>query len=404
MQAKITQLSLDDSREAKAQRTKLEEELADLQKDLTDTQRKYEIEAQKDALSAQKDAYDSAMDAQISAAQKAADAAVSAMQSSMDQQVSILQNSLNSEEKLYQAALERIDGGWDSLYGDLKAWNSEYGNMVESDLVSAWDAASAAVQRYGSYAAAATGIQNEINNLGNSNVVGSTSGAYNNTQIGAASIQGIMAQMRANSQKWGSASQTERDRLHAENVQLANNLSRFGVHVIYDGSTGKWKIDADQNNPSNVGKYLYDVYQQGGIVGQASSLQYDETIAKLKKGETVLTKDQGGALYKIVDFMAVLSDKLGRAIDSSSISRLFGNTNSITSTATSMMGRGLSALTGGGNSINVEHLEVTAPIHVVQKLDDDDIREHARPIGSFAAEYIKEGFVKRGVNATATLF
>ena len=38
-----------------------------------------------------------------------------------------------------------------------------------------------------------------------------------------------------------------------------------------------------------------------------------------------------------------------------------------------------------------------------KKLDDDDIREHARTIGSFAAEYIKEGFTKRGVKAAAAL-
>lgn len=405
LQAKITQLSLDDSREAKAERTKLEEELANLQKDLADTQRQYEVDAQKEALDAEKQAYDNAMDAQISAAQKAADAAVSAMQASMDQQVSILQNSLNSEEKLYQAALARIDGGWDSLYGDLKAWNSEYGNMVESDLVSAWDAASAAVQRYGSYAAAVTGIQNDLNNMSNSNVIGTTAGTSGSSSINTASIQGIMTQMRRNSNSWGAASQAERDRLHTENAQLAQNLARFGVKVRYDGPTGTWIIESDSNNPQNVGRKLYDVYHSGGIVGKAPTLQYNETIAKLKNGEVVLTEGQGKALYKIVDFMSVLADKLGHSIDSSMIGRLFGNTGTFTSTATSAMGRGIAALMGGGSgNIHVEHLDVTAPIHVVQKLDDEEIREHARTIGSFAAEYIKEGFVKRGVKATAALF
>lgn len=403
LQAKITQLSLDDSREAKAERTKLEEELADLQKDLTDTQRKYEVEAQKDALDEQKSAYDKAMDAQISAAQKAADAAVSAMQASMDQQVSILQNSLNSEEKLYQAALSRIDGGWDSLYGDLKAWNAEYGNMVESDLVSAWDAASAAVQRYGSYAAAVTGVQNEINGLGNSNTVG-TSNAYGSSQINATSVRAVINQMRANSEKWKTAaSQAEKDRLHEDTVKLAQNLSRFGVRVHYEGSSGKWIIDSDTNNPSNVGRWLYEVYHKGGIVGQTPTLQQNETMAKLQNGEMVLTQDQSGVLYKIVDFVSVLSDKLGKILDSSAISRLFdGSDNSALASMLRNSAAGTGAMPGVGN-ITVEHMEVSAPIHVVQKLDDDDIREHAKAIGSFAAEYIKEGFTKRGVKATASL-
>ena len=403
LQAKITQLSLDDSRDAKAQRTKLEEELADLQKDLADTQRDYEIEAQKDALTAEKEAYDNAMDAQISAAQKAADAAVSAMQSAMDQQVSILQNSLNSEEKLYQAALSRIDGGWDSLYGDLKAWNSEYGNMVESDLVSAWDAASAAVQRYGSYAAAVTGVQNEINGLGNSNTVG-TSNAYGSSQINATSVRAVINQMRANSEKWKTAaSQAEKDRLHEDTVKLAQNLSRFGVRVHYEGSSGKWIIDSDTNNPSNVGRWLYEVYHKGGIVGQTPTLQQNETMAKLQNGEMVLTQDQSGVLYKIVDFVSVLSDKLGKILDSSAISRLFdGSDNSALASMLRNSAAGTGAMPGVGN-ITVEHMEVSAPIHVVQKLDDDDIREHAKAIGSFAAEYIKEGFTKRGVKATASL-
>jgi len=124
LQSKVEQLSLDDSREAQAQKKGLEEELGELQKELADEQSDYAVDAQIDALDRELEEFELAKDKEI------------AEQEAM----------LDSTEELYQAAIERIDTDWDGLYFDLLAWNAQYGSSLESDIVAAWDAASAAVQ------------------------------------------------------------------------------------------------------------------------------------------------------------------------------------------------------------------------------------------------------------------
>lgn len=105
LQSRIEQLSLDDSREAQAQKRQLEEELYEKQRELADSQSDYSIETQTDALDKEYEAYEQEKDKEINA----------------------LKETLNSAEKLYQAAIARINNGWDALYEDLMDWNSEYG-------------------------------------------------------------------------------------------------------------------------------------------------------------------------------------------------------------------------------------------------------------------------------------
>ena len=65
LRARIDQLSLDDSREATAERRGLEEELHELQKELADSQADYAYDLQIDSLDKQKEAYDTSVDDQI---------------------------------------------------------------------------------------------------------------------------------------------------------------------------------------------------------------------------------------------------------------------------------------------------------------------------------------------------
>ena len=147
LEARIAQLSLDDSRDAQAERVALEEELAKLQGDLADVQG------------------DHAYDAQVAALDKDAEA----YRESREKEIAELEASISSEEKLYQAALQRIDAGWDTLYGELIAWNIEAGNSLNSDITSNWDLALEAAKRYGSYVdaiVAHTGNPMTVSSLG----------------------------------------------------------------------------------------------------------------------------------------------------------------------------------------------------------------------------------------------
>lgn len=82
LQARINALSLDDSRDAQAQRIELEEQMAELQRELSDTQADYAIDRQEESLDKMQEAYEE---------QK-------------DQEIEKLEQTISSQEKLYQMA------------------------------------------------------------------------------------------------------------------------------------------------------------------------------------------------------------------------------------------------------------------------------------------------------------
>lgn len=129
LETRIAQLSMDDSREARAERASLEEELAELQGELADIQGDHAYDLQIDALDKEAESYKETREAEIAE----------------------LEAQISSEEKLYQAALKRIDEGWETLYGDLIAWNTEAGSALNSEITSNWELALEAAKRYGSY-------------------------------------------------------------------------------------------------------------------------------------------------------------------------------------------------------------------------------------------------------------
>ena len=108
LQARINALSLDDSRDAQAQRIELEEQMAELQRELSDTQADYAIDRQEESLDKMQDAYEE---------QK-------------DQEIEKLEQTISSQEKLYQMAIDYIESHWDTLYSELISWNYEYGLVL----------------------------------------------------------------------------------------------------------------------------------------------------------------------------------------------------------------------------------------------------------------------------------
>lgn len=129
IQAQIDQLSLDDSRAARAERAKLVEDLAKLQTDLSDYQSDHAYDAQMDTLDKMAEEYEEKRQTEIDR----------------------LEESISSTEKIYQLALDRIRNGWSTLYGDLIAWNFDQGKVINQEITENWNLAGEAVQRYGSY-------------------------------------------------------------------------------------------------------------------------------------------------------------------------------------------------------------------------------------------------------------
>lgn len=247
LQERINALSLDDSRDAQAQKIKLEEELAELQKELADDQSDYAVDAQKDALDDMKDAYEEEKDAEIAA----------------------LEETISSYQKLYDMAIDYIQSHWNSLYDELIAWNTEYGSVLNSEITEAWNNCLAAAQRYGSYVSALNNIDNDI--------AASTSGSSNNTVVANTgnrtqsskeeSIHSIIKEMYRNSQEHHTASAERKQWLSNRNLQLGSMLSQYGVKTHRDNGT--WYMDGSS-------ELLFDKYKTCWCKGGCINVSYHQ--------------------------------------------------------------------------------------------------------------------------------
>ena len=374
LQARIAQLDLDDSREAQAEKSKLMEELADLNNDLAETQADHAYEVNSDALDAMADAYEK----------------------EKNKEIEVLKDTISSEEKLYQLAIQRINNEWDTLYQDLINWNYQYGSSTESELVSAWNAASQAVQQYGSYLNAVAATQSQLSAIDSSSstVIGSM-GDYD-TSGGAtmSRVKEIVAQMKANSAQHGSEDAAGKLRLNKENLRLGEELQSLIGRTVVRGDDGVWYLDK-VGGAQLYATYPYSTYHTGGIVGDEPTAKQDEMFALLKKREAVFTEPQQETIYRVLKEDETVAGKLG-------ISGLYNNMNgSIYAEMQSQnaikrdMQQAQSTVTGSQQNFNIEN---HVPVHVMvtEKLDKSDIRRLSKEISSVAADGISEAFIKRG--------
>ncbi len=429
LQSKIDQLSLDDSREAQAQKRQLEEELNELQKGFADDQADYAYDVQIDALDREKEAYNEAKDDEIEG----------------------LRNMLDSAEELYQAAIARINGGWDTLYNDLISWNAEYGSMLESELVSAWDAATAAVQRYGSFVDALEGVDS-YTNLGSSSVTNSDGSVTEYGDMSIANPGDIIGSMKANSLEWYVADDQGRNRLYAEQQALADQWeSTFGekltnkngvwyrpngdvLYSLTEDEVGKTIVDemkrngeawnATENESERRalearneelaatlssylgeeitrgadgvwylrGKKLFDAYHSGGIVGRRPTLEQNEMMAVLEEGEAVLDEKKERSLYKIIDFVDYLSEKIGSAIDIDKLMDIFPSRIELPK---------MSSLIPevGRTNFNIE-INPSVEINITHggSMTEEDAKRYGEIASDNTIRKIKEAFAQRGIS------
>lgn len=377
LQARIAMLDLDDSREAQAEKRKLQEQLAEEQADLAETQADHAYEATSDMLDNMADAYEK----------------------EKQQEIEILEDSISSAEKIYQLAIDRINNHWDTLYDDLINWNYQYGNTVQSELISAWNAASGAVQRYGSYlnAVAATQAQIAAFDASSGFTTVGTTGDYGTSGGQTMSrIKEIVAQMKANSQAHHNASTEEKARLNQANLDLGKELQKLIGRTVVRGDDGVWYLDK-VGGAQLYSTYPYSTYHAGGIVGDDATPKQDEMFALLKKREAVFTEPQQEVVYRVLKADETIAGKLGisgglyRSMNGSGYAEMQSH-NAI------MRDMQQAQAASGGNHVSQSIGDVTVPVHVMvtEKLDKSDIRRLSKEISSVAAEGISEAFIKRG--------
>ena len=393
LQVKIDKLSLDDSREAYAQRASLIEDLKKAQEELADLQGDHSYDAQIDALDKMAEQYEEEKNAEIEAIEK----------------------SLSSEEKLYQAAMKRLESGWADIYEQLIAWNTEAGSSLNNEITENWNKAAEAVKRYGSFVKAMDGISGKENdsgssdaNSGNNDIVANGTGTDMSKYEKAAEDAG-----KANSA--GDATDATKDdanqaaktfvkivrgqwyiRSGAGKKYSEYGIARNGEVFEYAGKkSGNWVAVNYKGKTGwiyNTGLTMYDEvpkYHAGGIVKKTSD--GDEVLALLQSGEMVLDEKKKGALYKIIDFQKELSDRLGTAIGN--IGKPLANLLNVG--AISKIGaNGYAASAAGGIIFNpVINVDISAG----GSMSDGDAARFGNRIADIAIERLYEGFNKRGI-------
>lgn len=428
LQAKISQLSLDDSREAQAQKRTLEEELAELQKELADEQSSYSYEVQEEALDKELEAFEETKDDEIEA----------------------LENMLGSAEQLYQAAIARIEEDWDGLYSDLLSWNENYGSVLQSELVSAWDAASEAVQRYGSFVDALEGVGSNTNLGEHTGAIGGSYDSGDNDSYGKA--DSILSAMKENSLAWFTATDSERKAIEADQKVLAAEWEEiFGekltskngswyrpngslLYRLSDNDVGRAIVEKMEENAdawhtakssqeqqslakeneklakllsdylgqkitkSNDGVWwlgnqkLFEVYHDGGIVGEDFGLKKNEVFAKLQEGELIVPKSPA---QKLLEMLRNSPSPFGKLF-----SGLARTNSGVMETVKNITNN------NDNSDSSVRDISVHNEIHfdVKQKLDKEEIRKCKEEIGEISADYIIDGFRKQGVQRRFSRF
>lgn len=359
LQARINALSLDDSRDAQAQKAKLEEEMSQLQKELTDTQSDYAVDAQKSALDNMQKAYEEQKNAEIK----------------------VLEDSISSYQKLYDMAIAYIQSNWGSLYDELIAWNYQYGDELSSTITTAWENTLAAAQRYGSYVNALNSIGADIdaaNGAGSNYIVGETT--YDNSSSNEEMIHAIIKEMYANSQAHHTASKEEKARLDKRNLTLGAMLGQYGVNAYRQNGT--WYVDGGALLYEKYRKYIYHT---GGIAGDQPTLKQNEILAVLEKGEAVLDAKKEAGLYRIIDFTTALSDKLSKLLTLTDMSRMFGQ----------MQGDVTKAASAFAPINNTQAPSVSFGDVIIYGANEETVEKHREINRQFTNDVIKQLNIKR---------
>lgn len=265
LQERISQLALDNSREATAERLALEEELYAKQQELESYMNDYSTDAALDALDEQREAFEESKDGEIDAAEDAA-----------EEQLKILEDELDNEVALRQQAIEQIDRDYAQMMLDIRGYFESLGITIDEELLDKLREGLDLVSQFGSYDGADSGISTNVGGLSTS------------------SVASLVQQMKNNSAAWHNGDDAEKARLAAENERIAELLEAMGYDIWKDAAEGVWYIKIDGKTMR-----LFEKFHTGGVAGGVSNPKADEIFALLRKGEVILNEDQQSSLLNI---------------------------------------------------------------------------------------------------------
>ena len=348
LQERISQLALDGSREATAERLKLEEELYEKQRDLEDYMNEYATDAALDALDEQQEAFEKEKDKEIEAAEDAADA-----------QTEMLRDQLDNEIALRQQAINQINRDYQKMLNDIVGYFRDLGYEIDDSLIDKLREGLELVAQFGNYGGADAGISNPG---GMSNEV----------------LTSLVQQMKNNSTAWHNSDDAEKARLSAENERIAELLKQMGFDIWKDSAKGIWYIRIDGKD-FKLFEYA-GVYHTGGVAGNVANPKADEIFALLRKGEVVLNEDQQSSLLNIFNNAGKWMQSQMRQ----TIGSLVGNPRN-------------RAAIDDGRHIGSFAPKIEINIHHDGQMTDADAKRYGRMAGQEALDHLWSTLQKRGI-------
>lgn len=316
----LAALKRDNSREARLEEGALKEEQKELQKELADEQRDHYIESAENALDKEQEAFEK-------------------MQ---DEKIEEIEDFLDSNLRVNQAALNQLDNMNAKLYQKLENYALNYTDTTREELLSMWEDATAAAEKYGS--------------------VTNASKMYADSDVDS-EAQAIVRQMRDNGSKYGAASAEERKRLADSSLKLGAQLGELLGMPVYRDDNGTWWIGD---------KELFKVYHTGtAAAGGSPTLKQNEVFAKLEDTEMVLPRGPQAVIEKLFDFdLGAMLDKWIKPL-----------------TSTFVPAQQMQFAGAGGPSIVID-----APIHMTGDLTEETLRvlkNHPRVIADAVSKQLR---------------
>lgn len=346
LQERISQLALDNSREATAERLALEEELYAKQQELESYMNDYSTDAALDALDEQREAFEESKDGEIDAAEDAA-----------EEQLKILEDQLDDEVALRQQAIEQIDRDYAQMMLDIRGYFESLGITIDEELLDKLREGLDLVSQFGSYDGADSGISTNVGGLSTS------------------SVASLVQQMKNNSAAWHNGDDAEKARLAAENERIAELLEAMGYDIWKDAAEGVWYIKIDGKTMR-----LFEKFHTGGVAGMVGTPKSDEIFALLRKGEVILNEDQQSSLLNIFNN----AGKWMQNQMSQTIGAIVGN----------MRGR---SMIDDGRQIASFAPNIEVNIHHNGNMTDADARRYGNQVATAALDHLWSTLNKRGI-------
>ena len=206
-----------------------------------------------------------------------------------------------------------------------------------------------------------------------------------------AELEVIRSTVNASEELWTAFYQT----LLGQSVSIGDSIDAEIAGAWMRAAEAVREYSASVRGVDGVGTVVSNVpkYHDGGVVNEAN-ISKDEALAILQKGEVVLNDAKQESLYRIIDFQAELSKRLGVAIGA------MQEPASPSLPISTMMQSATQDIVSGGAQSFVFEPRIEVNITHNGSMADSDAKGYGEKIAGVAIDKLYSAFERRGISST----